>query len=97
MAKRPTKSAEQQEESLPVAAKPEAQAHLPQQQRVESAESAAGDDHVLMNFPAPLRLMLQDGKGMIQFQRGINKVPRSLADHWYLKNSGVTAVKDEKK
>jgi len=59
---------------------------------VTTAEQAAqGRDSVLMEFPNEVLLSKDDG-GRVLFGKGINPVPRELADHWYLKAHGAKPV-----
>jgi hypothetical protein len=52
------------------------------------AEEAADEETVQMQFDRPVLLTVRAGK-TIAFNRGINLVPKRLANHWYLKAHGV--------
>ena len=45
-------------------------------------------DDVLMVFPRAVRLMLDSGV-VVQFEKGVQRVAKDLADHWYLIAHGV--------
>lgn len=52
----------------------------------------ATDDDPVMMFPKPV--MLNFGGIMYKFAQGVHRVPRQLADHWYLKHNKVEVWKE---
>lgn len=55
----------------------------------EAAEEA--EETVLMEFPRAVNVS-DDAGQVVRFSKGVNRVPKHLADHWYLKAHKVTAV-----
>lgn len=56
-------------------------------------EDEAAEPHVKMVFPKEVRLT-RDDHTIVHFKAGIQKVPESLSDHWWLKANGVVADED---
>jgi hypothetical protein len=83
--------------STPHTTLPERQPFAPADdpRRVTAAQAAEGQDTVTMIFPRPVLLSTQDGR-RIQFNAGVNEVPKDLADHIWLKHNGVTAYDKNK-
>lgn len=44
---------------------------------------------VTMLFPQKVLLRLDNGAGLLEFHAGVQEVPESLADHWWLRDNGV--------
>lgn len=61
-----------------------------------SAEVAQPNEPtVLMEFPKPVVIWAKDNKGnqiKVGFQKGVQKVPESMKDNWYLAVNGVRAI-----
>jgi hypothetical protein len=53
------------------------------------AESPDGEPTVTMFFETRTTLQLDDGKGTLVFEPGIQEVPASIADHWWLRSQAV--------
>jgi len=49
----------------------------------------AQEPTVIMVFPRKVVLQLDEGHGFVEFEAGVNEVPKSLAGHWYLGACGV--------
>jgi hypothetical protein len=61
----------------------------PRQTPLKPEEAVApGEGTVTMVFPQPVNLTTNDNR-LVRFNAGINEVPESLADHQYLRLSGV--------
>lgn len=54
----------------------------------EKETVSVGETSVIMLFPKDVMLHLNDGS-KIKYAAGVNTVPVSLKDHWYLKANGV--------
>lgn len=53
------------------------------------SETEVEEEQIDMVFPKEVRLT-RDDHTFVVFRAGVNKVPASLADHWWLKANGVT-------
>jgi hypothetical protein len=63
--------------------------------KVTAEQAAKGQETVTMVFAKPVLLSTQDGR-RIQFNAGVNEVPKEFADHEWLKHNGVTAYDKNK-
>lgn len=57
------------------------------------SEPLTSDDVVTANVPQTTLLTLDRGMGEVIYQAGIQKMPRSHAEHWFCKARGVTIIK----
>ncbi len=56
-------------------------------------ESYKAQPTVTMVFPHRVSVQLDDGAGLIHFNSGVQEVPVSLENHWYLKQNKVVRYK----
>jgi hypothetical protein len=63
--------------------------------KVTAEQAAEGQETVTMIFPRPVLLSTQDGR-RVQFNAGVNEVPRDLSDHIWLKHNSVTVYDKNK-
>lgn len=52
-------------------------------------EAVRGESTVTMMFPHEVSVNLDEYAGLIKFPKGIQQVPESLKNHWYLRQNGV--------
>ena len=57
--------------------------------KTEAEAASSSIDTVRMSFPKQVQLTLSAGGDKVIFPAGIQDVPVALADHWFLKASGV--------